>query len=198
MKRRAPLALAALLVAACGGSAEERVNADPLPEEFPFEYVSMVVSGAVAVATSDEIEYTMLLSPADGRDRSQGGLYPAQYGIGYFYPLEGTLRATLSDCEDQDTGFAIATCEAELSHFELRIPGDEQYPDPFTDEASVSLVEPVRGSAVSYVSGSYEVVFEPTELLLKTKSGASRSRYAAELSASFDADAFSLQGALSK
>lgn len=195
MKR---LKLLALLVAGCGGSAEERATADPLPAEFPFEYVSLSASGSARVAGSDTLEVTIELSPADGGGLSQGGLYPVQYGIGYHFPLEGSIRVTLTDCEERDMGFVIGSCAATLWDFELRVPADLRYPDPFTDESTLSLAEPVGGTAASFIGSSYEAVFEPTEVVLSTKSGTSSSRYAAELSALFDDEAVNVQGTLSK
>lgn len=195
MKR---LVLTALLGTACGGSAEEQATADPLPAEFPFEYISLSVNGSTRVVGSDDLEVTIEVRPADGLGFSQGGLYPIQYGIGYHYPLEGSLRLSLMNCEELDNGFVNGSCAATLAEFVLSVPADEQYPDPITDEATLTLAAPVAGTADSFLDGSYEAMFEPTELVLATKSGGSSSRHTADLSVLFDDESAGVQGVLSK
>ena len=170
-----------LASSACGGDWQTDATPAPLPAEFPFNYISLFVGGQATRESADPLRYSTTFSASvDGED---GGLYPVQYGIGYFYPTSGEARIEIGACVEEEGGFTVARCKASLLELELRVTPRSDYPDEFMDESSFSLQAPVHGTAARSFDESYDLELGTGVILAKTRTGASRTSYAAELGA---------------
>jgi hypothetical protein len=176
---RASLAGCALLACACGVAVDEDSPADPLPSEFVFEYLSISLAGTGEPSSADPPAFTARFDAA--REFGESGLYPVQYGIGYFYPVEGGLAVELSDCEEEDSGFYDRTCVARLTAWRLTVTPRADYPNAFMDGATFTAV-PASGTAHrSVLDGTYDLSVQAATVLAETRTGASSSEYHGEL-----------------
>jgi hypothetical protein len=130
---RTLLACCAVLAGACGGAVAEERSAEPLPSEFPFEYLRVFLTGSGVLGDGETPSFTAKFEA--GSDDRSGGLYPVQYGIGYFFPAAGELRIEITDCSAEDLGFYDAICAARLTEWNLTVASRADHPHPFMDEA---------------------------------------------------------------
>ncbi len=166
----------ALVLGACGGAVETDRTAEPLPREFPFDYLTIALNGAGVLVDGDTPTFTATFE--SGQERQAGGLYPVQYGIGFFFPVTGRLRVDFTRCLDEDAGFYDRTCDVELSAFELSVTPRADLPDPFMDESTFALAEPTTGTARRYAGDdTYEMFVESATLRAATRTGASSNEY---------------------
>lgn len=167
-------ALACLLLCACGGRVDPDESAEPLPSEFPFQYVGLQLFGGGVLDEGDPASYAAGFDATDERS----GLFPVQYGIGYFYPATGDLEVELSDCTAQESGFYDLACTARLTALTLTVTSRADYPDAFMDEATFALGQPAAGEAQRWVQDdTYELAVEALTLRAETRTGASSSEY---------------------
>jgi hypothetical protein len=179
---RAKLACCALLFSACGGVVAEDRTAEPLPSEFAFEHMSVFLNGSGELAGGDTPSFTARFETGSGS--GTGGLYPVQYGIGYFFPTAGRLRIDVAECTAQDQGFFDALCVARLAEWNLTVTSRADHPHAFMDEATFVLEQPITGTAYrSVLDGSYTLSVEAVTLYAETRTGASSSRYEGALDA---------------
>jgi hypothetical protein len=167
--------------------------ADPLPAEFPFDYVELLVVGPATLESTDPLRHSAAFAPS--AEHENGGLYPIQYGIGYFYPTSGEARVEIGACVEEDSGFVAASCEASL--LELAVTRRPDYPDEFMDESTFSLEAAAHGTAARMFDESYELELGEVVILAETRTGASRSRYAGALEVRL-ADSLQLDAQLRK
>lgn len=175
------LVVLSLASSACGGNSDPAGTAAPLPAEFPFGYISLFVTGEATLESTEPLRYATTFSPS--AERENGGLYPIQYGIGYFFPTSGEARIEIDACVEEESGFITASCEASLLALELTVTPRPDYPDEFMDECTFSLEAPVHGTAARNFDESYDLELGNVVILAETRTGASRSSYVGEIGA---------------
>jgi len=178
MKRRQVLGVPVLAcAAACGGTADHGPPADPLAAEFPFQEIWVGVTGPGAFDVEDPLRYSATFSASV--DQENGGLYPLQYGIGYFYPTRGVARAEISSCRQLEPGSDEVSCEATLE-LELTVAHRPEYPDEFMEDSTFTLSAP--GTAL-ILEGWFELGIADAIVVAETRAQGSRSSYVANLRA---------------
>jgi hypothetical protein len=195
MKCVRALVILSLASSACGGDLDPGRPADPLPAEFPFDYIELLVAGPATLESTEPLRYSTAFAPA--AESESGGLYPIQYGIGYFYPTSGDARVEIGACVEEDSGFVTASCEASLLELELTVTRRPDYPDEFMDESTFSLEAAAHGTALRMFDESYELELGEVVILAETRTGASRSSYAGAIGAKL-ADNLQLDAQLRK
>ena len=179
MKLARVLSLSLLVCAtACGGTADGRPP-DPLPAEFPFQEIWVGVTGPGAFDVEDPFRYAATFSASV--DQENGGIYPLQYGIGYFYPTRGEARAEMASCRELEPGGDEISCEVTLE-LELTVAYRPEYPDEFMEDSTFSLSEGARGTALMF-EGWFEIGIADAIVVAETRARGSRSSYSASLRA---------------